>query len=63
MSVLYLLCLLALIGVAAWALVTYLPMPAPVKTVIVVVAVIACVIIALNALGIGIPNPAMPHLK
>lgn len=63
MSILLLLCVLAFIGVVAWALVSYLPMPAPIKTVIVVVAVIACILIALHAMGIGIPNPSMPQIR
>jgi len=63
MSVLLLLFVLAFIGVVTWALVTYLPMPVPIKTTIVVVAVIACVLYALHAMGIGIPNPSVPQLK
>lgn len=62
MSVFMLLLVLAVIGVVAWALVTYLPMPAAVKTTIVVVAVMACVLYALHAMGIGVPNPGVPQL-
>jgi hypothetical protein len=50
-SPLRLLVLLALIGVVAWLLVTYVPMPAVMKTIIVVAAVFA-VVIAANALGV-----------
>lgn len=63
MSIFLLFLVLAVIGVSAWAMVTYLPMAAPIKTVIVIVAVICCVLIALHAFGIGIPNPNVPHLK
>lgn len=63
MSIIMLMFVLAVIGVVAWALVTYVPMPAPVKTVIIVVAVIACVLYALHAMGIGVPNPSVPQLK
>lgn len=63
MSILLLLVILAVIGVVTWALVTYLPMPAGVKTVIVIVAVVACVIYALHAMGIGLPNPAVPQVR
>ncbi len=47
-----LLILIAIIGVIAWLLTAYVPMPPPIKTVIVIVAVIACVLIALRAFGI-----------
>lgn len=63
MSVIMLLFVLAVIGVVAWALVTYVPMPAPVKTTIVVVAVVACVLYALHAMGIGLPNPSVPQIR
>lgn len=58
-----LLVLLAVIGVVTWALVTYLPMPGGVRTVIIIVAVVAAVIIALNAFGVHLPNPGVPKLK
>lgn len=63
MSILALLVVLAIVGLIAWGLITWVPMPQGVKTVIVVVAVIACVIIALNAFGVHLPNPAVPHLR
>lgn len=63
MSIFLLLLVLAVIGVGAWALTTYLPMPPAVKNVIVIVAVIACILIALHAFGIGVPNPSVPQLR
>ncbi len=63
MSIIMLMFVLAVIGVAAWAMVTYIPMPQPIKNVIVIVAVIGCVLYALHAMGIGIPNPPVPQLK
>lgn len=63
MAVVWLLFIMAIIGVAAYLMVTYLPMPAPVKTAIVVVAVICCVLIALHAMGIRVPNPSVPQLR
>lgn len=63
MTVLMLLLVLAVIGVITWALVTYLPMPAPIKTVMIVVAVIVCVLYALHAFGIHLPNPSVPTLR
>ncbi len=62
MSILMLLLILAVIGVIAWALVTYIPMPQGIKTVIVVVAIICAVIYALNAFGFHLPNPGVPQL-
>ena len=44
--------LMAVIGVVAWLIVTYIPMPSAIKTVIVVFAVIFCVLIGLSAVGI-----------
>ncbi len=63
MSIVMLLLILAVIGVVAWALVTYIPMPAPIKTVIIIVAVVACVLYALHAMGIGLPNPGVPQIR
>lgn len=63
MSILYLLVLLAAIGCGAWALITYVPMPAGVRTVIIIVAVIGCVLLALHAFGIGVPNPSVPQVR
>lgn len=56
MGIIVLLVLIAVIGLAAWALVTYVPMPQGIKTVIVVVAVVACILYALHAMGIGVPK-------
>lgn len=62
MSIVLLLLVLAVIGVCAWALVTYLPMPPAIKTVIIIVAVVCCILYALHAMGIGIPNPSVPRI-
>lgn len=58
-----LLLVLAVIGVIAWAIVTYIPMPAGVRTVIIIVAVLCAVIYALNAFGVHLPNPGVPRLR
>ncbi len=63
MSIVMLLLVLAVIGVVAWALTTYVPMPQAVKTVIIVVAVIACVLYAFSAMGIKVPSPVVPQIK
>jgi uncharacterized membrane protein len=57
MNLLWLLVVFALIGLGAWALVSFVPMPSAIATVIVVVAVIGCVLMAINAFrGAGPPN-------
>lgn len=64
MSVITLLVALALLGVVAWALVTYVSMPAAIKNLIVIVAVVVGVLYVLNAFGIGLPNlPTVPSAK
>ena len=63
MSIIGFLIWLAVIGVIAWALVTFIPMPQGIKTVIIIVAVVIAVLIAASAFGI-IDNLDMkvPHL-
>lgn len=56
-----LLVVLAVIGVVAYVLVTFVPMPAPIRTVIIVVACLIAVLIAWRAFGspgsdIGVPQ-------
>lgn len=53
---------IAVIGLIAWALITLIPMPQQIKTVIIVVAVVAAVLVALHAFGISLPNPDVPKL-
>lgn len=60
MSLIMLLLMLALLGVVTWAIVTYIPMPQGIKTVIVIVAVVAAVVYALSAFGVLGHVPAMP---
>lgn len=52
MSIIALLILLALIGLAAWALTKYVPMPNGIRNTIIVVAILACVLLALMAFGV-----------
>lgn len=63
MSYLALLLILAFIGLVAWALVTYIPMPQGIKTVIVIVAVVCSILYALHAFGFHVPNPSVPQLR
>jgi hypothetical protein len=51
-GIIELLLLLAIIGLVAWALTKLVPMPQPVATVIIVVAVLLCLLVALRALGL-----------
>ena len=52
MSLISLLVLIAVIGLVAWALRTYVPMPPSFQNLIVVVAIVAVVFIVLNAFGL-----------
>jgi hypothetical protein len=51
-----LLVLLAIIGLVAWVLVSLVPMPSQIRTVIIVVAVLICLLVVLRAFG-GIDVP------
>lgn len=53
MGLIDLIIVLAVIGLIWWLVVTYIPMPQPMKTVITVVAVIALCIFLLRLTGIG----------
>jgi hypothetical protein len=63
MSVLALILILALLGLITWAVITYVPMPAGIRNLIVIVAVIAGVLYALSAFGIGLPHLQVPSVK
>ncbi len=53
---------LALIGFIVWLIVTYIPMPAPMPTVITVIAVIFMILYVMRVLGIAdIPVPSLRH--
>lgn len=57
-GIIQLLVILAIIGLVAWALVTAVPMPQPIRTVIIVVATLLCLLIVLQAFGgiVAVPN-------
>lgn len=57
-DIIVLLGVLALIGVLAWALIEYLPMPKPIRGVIIIVAVVLCILIVLKAFG-GVDVPTV----
>lgn len=52
---------LALVGFLLWLIVTYIPMPDPFKTVLIVIAVIFVVLYVLQA--IGFVGPGLPRLR
>lgn len=51
MSILGFLVFVLVLGLATWLIVTYVPMPQPIKTVLVVCVVIIIVLVLLNATG------------
>jgi hypothetical protein len=52
MSLITLVLVLAVVGLLVWLLTTYVPMPQPVKTVIIALVVIVLVIWLMRALGV-----------
>lgn len=63
MNVIMLLLMLALLGLAAWAITTYIPMPQGFRTLIVIVAVVVAIFVVLNAFGVSIPNYHVHSLR
>lgn len=62
MSIFMLLLILALIGGVAVVLVKIFKVEPPVAQIIYIVAGIACLLIALNAFGVHLPNPSVPQV-
>ena len=62
MGVFELMITLALLGLGAWALITYIPMSDGIKRVITIVAIIVSVVIALSAFGLLPHDVAVPRL-
>lgn len=52
MSLITLLVILVVIGIVTWLVTTYIPMPASIKNIILVVAIIVCLFVVLNAFGV-----------
>lgn len=52
MSLISLLILLVVIGVVLWAIITYIPMPQAIKSIILVVGIIVALYYVLSAFGI-----------
>lgn len=55
------LALCVVVGVVVWAIVTFVPMPAPIKQLVVGAAVVVLVLIFLNAL-FGLGDVAIPRI-
>lgn len=56
MDLISVLLVVAVVGFFVWLLITYVPMPPPIQTVIVVVTAIVLVLYVLRALGFVLPN-------
>ncbi len=64
MSILGLVLFIVILGIVAWLINTYLPLPAPFKTIILVILIVVAVVVTLNAFGLlGSLNTAVPHLR
>ncbi len=61
MSLISLILILAIVGFLVYLLVTYIPMPAPFKQVIIVLVVIVLVLWLLQLLGVV--GPTVPRLR
>lgn len=53
MGILTLILILAIIGFVLWLVLTYIPMPAPFKSIITVIIVIALILWLLQVFGLG----------
>jgi polyferredoxin len=58
MGLIQLILILAILGFALWLLITYVPMPAPIKTVIMAIAAVGLIILLLQTVGVhtGLEN-------
>ena len=63
MPIIVLIIWLGLIGLITWAVITYIPMPPAIKTLIIAVVVIAVVLWILQMVGVGLGGPALPRLR
>jgi hypothetical protein len=63
MPILQLVLILALIGVVVWLVTTYIPMPAQIKTLIIVAVVILLVIWIIQLTGLVNIGPNVPRVR
>lgn len=52
---------LALVGLIVWLIITYIPMPQPFKTIILIIVAICLILWLMNVFGIG--DIPVPHLR
>lgn len=55
--------LCVVVGLLVWAVNSYLPIPPPIKTIILVAAVIVLIVILLRALGVLDTSVQIPRLR
>lgn len=55
--------LCVVVGIVIWLINTYLPLPPPIKTLILVAGIVVLVIILLNALGVFGHDVPIPKLR
>ena len=63
MPIMLLILWLALIGLVVWAVTTYIPMPAQIRTLIIIVAVVLIVIWLIQLTGLIGVGPNVPRLR
>lgn len=65
MSIIGLILILALIGFLVWAITSLIPMDGRIKNLIVIVALIVCVLVVLNAFGLldGLKSVSVPRIR
>ena len=54
---------LAVIGVVVWLVTTYVPMPAQIKTLIIVVVVVLLVLWVIQLMGLTTFGPTVPRVR
>lgn len=62
-GIIELLVILAIIGLIAWAIVTLVPMPSQIRTIIIVVAALCCLLVVLRAFGFTDLNFGSPRIE
>lgn len=64
MSIIALIVWLVVIGVVAWLITTYIPMPQPFKTILMIVLVVVALLLVLSAFGlIGGLSTDVPRVR
>ena len=61
MGIVELIFIIALLGVLTWVVITYVPMPAPFRTLLVVVVILLLILWILNL--VGVTGPMVPRVR